>query len=122
MHPSLAKMLAEHRLASHFSSDTDPVFASSAGTPLAVRNIIRRGLEPAIEAAGLPRLRWHDLRHVAASLLIAQGASVGYLSRILGHANPAITLSIYAHVFARAEHDEPTRDRMEAAFRACLEG
>jgi integrase len=78
MHPSLAKMLAEHRLASHFSSDTDPVFASSAGTPLAVRNIIRRGLEPAIEAAGLPRLRWHDLRHVAASLLIAQGASVGY--------------------------------------------
>ena len=32
------------------------------------------------------------------------------------------TLSIYAHVFARAEHDERTRDRMEAAFRACLEG
>jgi integrase len=83
---------------------------------------MRRGLEPAIEAAGLPRLRWRDLRHVAASLLVAQGASVGYLSRILGQANPAITLSTCAHVFARAEHDERTRDRMEAAFRACLEG
>jgi integrase len=63
-----------------------------------------------------------DVLRLAASLLTAQGASVGYLRRILGHANPAITLSIYAHVSPRAEHDERTRDRMEAAFRACLEG
>jgi integrase len=84
------------------------------------RNIIRRGLEPALEAAGLPSLRWHDLRHIAASLLISQGASVGHVSRLLGHANPAITLSIYAHAFARAEHDERTRERMEAAFGGLL--
>ena len=75
-----------------------------------------RGLEPALKAAGLPKLRWHDLRHIAASLLIAQGASVGHVSRLLGHANPSITLSIYAHAFAGAEHDERTRDAMEAAF------
>jgi integrase len=41
----------------------------------------------------LPHLRWHDLRHFAASLLIAEGGSVGYVSRLLGHSNPAITLS-----------------------------
>ena len=42
------------------------VFCSKTGTPLAVRNIVRRGLDPALKAAGLPHLRWHDLRHVAA--------------------------------------------------------
>jgi integrase len=113
---SLAGLLAEHRLASPYSGETDFVFYSSAGTPLQVRNIRRRGLEPALTAAGIERLRWHDLRHVAASLLISEGAPVGYVSRLLGHASPAITLSIYAHVFARAEHDERTWERMEAAF------
>jgi hypothetical protein len=39
---------------------------------------------------------------------------------VLGHANPRITLSIYAHDFAGAEHDERTRDAMEAAFGAVL--
>jgi hypothetical protein len=39
---------------------------------------------------------------------------------LLGHANPAITLSIYAHAFACAEHDERTRERMEAAFGGLL--
>jgi integrase len=120
MPPSLSKMLAGHRLASPWSGESDHVFASQVGTPLGVRNIIRRGLLPALEAADLPQLRWHDLRHVAASLLIAEGASVGYVSRILGHATPAITLSIYAHEFARAEHDQQTRDRMEAAFGSLL--
>ena len=50
------------------------------------------------------------------SPLIAKGASVGYVSRILGHTSPAITLSIYAHEFARAEHADRTRDAMEAAL------
>lgn len=57
-----------------------------------------------------------DLRHIAASALIAQGVSVAYLSRVLGHASPAITLSIYAHEFARAEHAYRMRDLMKAAF------
>jgi integrase len=116
---SLAGLLAEHRLASPYSGEKDFVFSSSAGTPLQVRNIGRRGPEPALTAAGIERLRWHDLRHVAASLLISEGAPVGYVSRMLGHASPAITLSIYAHVFARAEHDERTGERMEAAFGRC---
>ncbi len=122
MPPSLAKMLAAHRLASPHSGDADFVFASSAGTPLAVRNIIRRGLEPALAAAGLPRLRWHDLRHVAASALIEAGASPSYVARVLGHTSPAITLSIYAHVFAKTEHDERFREQQEQAFGDVLRG
>ena len=116
MPPSLARMLAAHRLASPYSAGTDYVFASTTGTPLTVRNIVRRGLAIAIAKAGLPHLRWHDLRHVAASALIAEGASVGYVSRLLGHSSPAITLSVYSNEFSRAEHDAATRERMEAAF------
>jgi integrase len=120
MPPSLAKTFAAYRLASPYSMDSDYVFASEAGTPLVVRNIIRRGLETALAAAELPKLTWHDLRHLAASLLIAEGASVGYVSRLLGHATPAITLSLYAHEFAKAEHDDHTRERVEAAFGSLL--
>ena len=114
--PSLAKMLAAHRLASPHSGDGDFVFASETGGPLRHQNIVARGLGNALATTGLPHLAWHDLRHVAASALIAQGVSVAYLSRLLGHASPAITLGTYAHVFSRAEHDDRTREQMEAAF------
>lgn len=94
--PALARALAAHRLASRFSGDEDYVFASSVGTPLHERNLLRRALDPAQEAAKLSeRLRWHDLRHVAASALIADGASVIYVSRQLGHASASITLDVY---------------------------
>jgi integrase len=55
-------------------------------------------------------------------LLISEGASVGYVSRLLGHASPAITLSTYAHAFARTEHDERFRELQERAFGDVLGG
>ena len=117
--PSLARLLAAHKeeaFARGYGEPTDFVFASETGGALNHRNIIRRGLERAIAEGGLPKIRWHDMRHIAASALIAEGASVPYISRCLGHANPAITLSIYAHEFARSEHADRTRERMENAF------
>lgn len=121
--PSLARLLVEHRhqaFAQGHAKPTDLVFCSQTGSHLDHRNISRRGLEKALAKSGLPQLRWHDLRHLAASALISQGASVAYLSRILGHANPAITLSIYAHQYAQAEHAEHTRHQMEQAFGGLL--
>lgn len=121
---SLARLLATHKqeaLTRGFAKPTDFVFCSLTGGPLNHRNIARRGLDEALATAQLPTLTWHDLRHVAASALIGEGASVAYISRLLGHANPAITLSIYAHEFARAEHAERTRERMEEAFGRLLE-
>jgi integrase len=94
----------------------DLVFASETGAPMHHRNIVRRGVEKAVTAAGLPHLRWHDLRHVAASVLIAEGAPANYAATVLGHATPAITLAIYAHLFAKAEHADRTRERIEGAF------
>jgi integrase len=121
--PSLTRLLTTHKaeaFARGFAKPTDLVFTSETGNHLDHRNITRRGLTKALETADLPHLRWHDLRHLAASALISQGASIAYLSRILGHANPAITLSIYAHQYAEAEHAETTRQRMEDAFGSLL--
>jgi integrase len=77
-------------------------------------------LARALAASGLPELCWHDLRHLAASALIAQGVSVTYLSRLLGHASPAVTLAVYAHEFAKVEHGDRMREQMEAAYGSVL--
>lgn len=50
-----------------------------------------------VKASGLPRIRLHDCRHTAASLMLASGVPVKVVSEMLGHASPAITLAIYAH-------------------------
>jgi integrase len=119
--PALGRILREHRLASQWSQEGDLVFASPTGKGLDRRNVSRRGLERAVQGAGLaeadrPRLRFHDLRHTFASLLIAQGASVVFVSRQLGHASPKITLDTYAHLFDHAEHAERARDELESGF------
>jgi integrase len=85
------------------------------------RNVSRRGLELAVRTAGLerpdvPKLRFHDLRHTFASLLIAQGANVVFVSRQLGHASPDITLRVYAHVFDGAEHAQRTTALLDEQF------
>src|SRR5439155_1350528 len=95
------------------------VFADGRGTPLEHRRL-GRVLTRALAGAGLPRLCWHDLRHVAASALIAGGVSVTFLSRLLGHASPAITLAVYAHEFAKAEQGDRMREQMEAVYGGLL--
>jgi integrase len=117
--PSLARMLAQHRLAADpdHSSETDFVFASVTGGPLHYRNIARRGLDKAVAAAGLPHVRWHDLRHVAASALIAESeGDIDHVSRVLGHASASITQAVYAHEFEKVKRADRMRERMEAAY------
>jgi integrase len=121
--PSLARMLTIHKeeaFARGCAKPGDFVFGSETGGPMHYRNIVRRGLEKAVTAAVLPHLRWHDLRHLAASMLISDGAPASYVANMLGHSTPAITLSIYAHQFAKAEHADRTRERMEEAFAEVL--
>ena len=69
-----------------------------------------------IEAPG--RLSLHSLRHGFASLLIPEGLNVVFVSRQLGHANPTITLGVYAHLFERADHATAARDALEASYAA----
>jgi integrase len=118
--PQLARMLREHRLGSRFSGEDDFVFATEAGTPFLWGNVGKRGLKKAAEGAKLNRpgepLRMHDLRHCFASMLIREGADVVFVARQLGHANPAITLGIYAHLFDSETQATKMRDALEARF------
>ncbi len=62
-------------------------------------NFRRDVFNPAVEQLQLSPLTPHDLRHTAASLAISAGASVAGVQTMLGHATPAITLSVYTHLF-----------------------
>jgi integrase len=123
--PSLSRLLKAHKLASRHSPPSGFVFATSTGRPLSWRNLTRRGLEAAVKRAGLDatgrrKLRFHDCRDTFASLLIAEGFDVVFVSRQLGHASPTITLSIYADLFDRARHAEQATAKLEASFGSML--
>jgi integrase len=75
------------------------VFPSETGGIMIPHNITKRSFKRYLVKAGLSReVRFHDLRHTAATLLLASGVNAKVVSEMLGHSNVAITLRIYAHV------------------------
>lgn len=95
--PSLARRIDEAVAA---KGSDDFIFASPDGGPLRIGNWRKRVFDPACAAVGLKDLSPHDLRHTAASLAIASGANVKAVQRMLGHASAAMTLDVYAGLFA----------------------
>jgi integrase len=95
--PSLAHRL-EQALAD--KGPDDFIFTSPDGGPMRINNWRKRVLDPACAAAGLADLSPHDLRHTAASLAIASGTNVKAVQRMLGHSSAAMTLDVYAGLFA----------------------
>ncbi|MGH8306612.1 MAG: site-specific integrase, partial [Steroidobacteraceae bacterium] len=88
----------------------DLVFPNLDGQPMSHTNLLQRGFYPALKRAGLRRIRFHDLRHTYASLMISNGEDIVRVSRLMGHANASITLNVYSHLMPR-EHD-PSGDRL----------
>jgi len=84
------------------------VLASAVGTPISPANV-RRAFERILKAAGVERIRFHDLRHTHASLLLARGIHPKVVSERLGHASIAITLDTYSHVLPSLQ-EEAARD------------
>jgi integrase len=78
--------------------ENDLIFPSKIGTPLNPSNL-RLDFKRVVERAGVPRVRFHDLRHSAASLMLNNGIPVIVVSKVLGHAKPSITLDIYGHLY-----------------------
>jgi integrase len=116
--PALAKQLREHRLATLHKRPTDFVFTTGSGRGLDYRHV-GHGFRDALKRAGIHapgRLSLHSLRHGFASLLIAEGMNVVFVSRQLGHANPTITLTTYAHLFERADHATAAREALDASY------
>jgi integrase len=58
-----------------------------------------------LEDAGLPKIRFHDLRHTAASLLLNHGVPVIVVSKMLGHSKPSITLDIHGHLYEERQSE-----------------
>jgi len=59
---------------------------------------LSRDFKAALRRAGLPEVRFHDLRHTCATLLLRQGVNPKYVQELLGHANVSLTLNVYSHV------------------------
>jgi integrase len=74
------------------------VSPTKIGTPRHRRNLLRL-YYTLIKSADLPQIRFHDLRHSAAAILISLGASPKYVQQILGHADFATTMNLYGHLF-----------------------
>lgn len=82
----------------------DLIFPTSVGTPIYPRNMLIDFLK-VLARAGLPKIRFHDLRHTCASLLLNHGIPVLVVSKMLGHATPSITLDVYGHLFHESQYE-----------------
>jgi integrase len=87
----------------------DLVFPNETGRSINHNNMCYRYFEPALEKAGIGKVRFHSLRHTYDSLLIEQGEINKYIQAQLGHSSPTVTLNVYAHLM------KPTNQ--EAAIR-----
>lgn len=85
--------------------DQGLVFTDEIGGPLRPQNFTLRAFRPLLERARLPRIRFHDLRHTAATVALSRGLPAKVVSEMLGHASTTITLDIYAHVTPTMQRD-----------------
>lgn len=76
----------------------DLVFCAPEGGPLRRKNVLSRSFKPLLKRAGLPDVRFHDLRHSYATKLLSSGADVKVIQAQLGHARIGVTLDTYAHL------------------------
>jgi integrase len=74
------------------------IFATETGTIINPSNLRNRSLKPLLGRAGLRPIRFHDLRHTCATLLLSKDVNPKIVSEMLGHSSVSITLDIYAHL------------------------
>lgn len=91
------RQLKERVWAGERWQDWNLVFTSTIGTPLEPSNVGKR-LHELLEDAGLPRQKFHDLRHCAASLILAGGGGARDIMEILGHSQISLAMNTYTHL------------------------
>ena len=110
--------LQDHRkltLADGFAGTAETVFCDTKGGLLRKSNFRRKTWLPLLKAAGLPCIRFHDLRHTAATLLFKDDTNPKVVQEMLGHANISTTLNTYSHVMPGMQKEAARRfDRILA--------
>ncbi|MGI8475082.1 MAG: tyrosine-type recombinase/integrase, partial [Thermomicrobiales bacterium] len=91
------------------------VFTNSTGAPLHCTSVTHT-FHDLLEGAGLPRQRFHDLRHCCASLMLASGEHPRVVMETLGHSQISLTMNTYSHVMPAAQRD--AADRLDALLTA----
>ena len=107
------RQLEERLLAGSRWKESGLVFPTGIGTLIDGPRVTQR-FQKHLARAGLPRIRFHDLRHGAASLLLAQGVDLKTVSDVLDHSQIGITANLYAHVAPKLKQD--AAERMQAAL------
>jgi integrase len=77
--------------------DLDLIFTTLKGSPIGPRNLYRE-FKSIIRSAGLPDIRFHDLRHTCATMMLQSGVNVKVIQTVLGHSSVVITLDTYSHL------------------------
>lgn len=129
--PTLLIELKKWKLACP-KTELDLIFPNEAGEPVNYSNMVQRHFIPALEKAGIieteakkkpegskkrirtkkvkgKNVRFHDLRHTYASLMIEQGENIKYIQTQLGHSSPMVTLNVYAHLMKETNQDAVLR-------------
>jgi integrase len=94
----LERQLEEIERLGDLYRDQGLVFTTEVGTPINPTNLRKRSFAPLLERSGLPAIRFHDLRHTCATLLLSRNVHPKHVQELLGHATIAITLDTYSHV------------------------
>ena len=89
--------------------DHDFVFCTSIGTHLNPTRDMLDQLKVLLKKAGLPDIRFHDLRHSAATLLLSVGVHPKVVQEILGHSQISITMDVYSHVLPGMQQEAMSR-------------
>jgi integrase len=104
----------ERRLAGDAWHDWGLVFPNTYGGPMDYTNLNARSFKPLLKKAGLPSIRFHDLRHTCDTLLLSKGVHPKVVADVLGHASVTITLDTYSHVLPTMQDQAVTA--MESAL------
>lgn len=103
------RQLEVKKLAGEKWQEHDYVFCTSIGTHLNPTRDVLDPLKVLLKQAGLPDIRFHDLRHSAATLLLSEGVHPKVVQELLGHTNISMTMDVYSHVLPGMQHDAISR-------------
>jgi integrase len=110
--PLVAELLKQHRVrqleaklqAGEAWQERGLVFCTSVRTPLNPSKVINR-FKTLLKKAGLPEIRFYDLRHRAATILLSMSVHPKVVQELLGHNQISMTMDIYSHVLPTMQKD-----------------